>query len=82
MKIMETSVKNLSAPRALSCLLKAFVALRLNQIRIPSPNTLPYQMFTYGIPYEATHTYKNIRKEFETNKSVAIIEVQQALWRR
>lgn len=78
---METSAKNLTTPRAFSGLLKAFAALHLNRIKFPSPDTLPYQMLTYGIPYEVTRTYRNIRKEFEINKSLAAIEVQQALWR-
>jgi len=81
MKIMEISVKNLSTPRALNGLLKTIATLRLNLIKVPPPDALPYKMFTYGIPYEASETYRNIRNEFENNKSLATMEIRQALCR-
>lgn len=81
MKIMEVSFKNLSAPRTLSRLVKIIASFRLNSIRIPSPDALPYSMFVYGIPYEASETYRTIRNEFENNKSLAILETRNALIR-
>ena len=78
---METSIRNLSAQRAISGLLKTFTVLHHKVVRIPSPVALPYEMFKYGIPYEASETYRTIRNEFESNKSVAILEARSALSR-
>ncbi len=81
MKIMETSIKNLAAPKGRIGLLKSLAALRSTKIKMPSPEALPFEMFTYGVPYEATETYRNIRKQFEKDRSIAIIEARQALFR-
>jgi hypothetical protein len=78
---MEISVRNPQARRAFSGLLKTIAALRLNVVRIPSPEDLPRQMFMHGIPYEASRTYRSIQNEFENNKSLAVIETRQALCR-
>ncbi len=80
MKIMETSMKKLAAPRGRHGFMKSIAKLRLTRIRMPSPESLPFEMFTYGIPYEASETYRNIRKEFEKNRSIAVVEARKALW--
>jgi len=69
----------MSTARALGGLTKIFTSIRLNQMKIPSPDALPLSMFTYGLPYEATETYRTIRSEFESNKSLAILEARSAL---
>jgi hypothetical protein len=81
MKIMEISARNSQARRALNGLLKTIATLRLNMVKIPSPAALPHEMFMYGIPYEASRTYRSIRNEFENNKSLTAIETRQALCR-
>ena len=81
MKTVEISVKHLATARTLSGLIKIVTSLRLNSIKIPSPDALPLTMFTYGVPYEATETYRTIRNEFESNKSLAILEARSALSR-
>jgi hypothetical protein len=81
MKTVEISVKHLATARALSGFVKIVTSFRLNQIEIPSPDALPLTVFTYGVPYEATETYRTIRNEFERNKSLAILETRSALSR-
>jgi hypothetical protein len=81
MKIMEISVRNVQTQRALDGLMKIIAALRLNMVKIPSRDALPYKMFMYGMPYEASRTFRTIRDEFENNKSSAAIETRQALCR-
>jgi len=82
MKIMEISVKNVTAEKALNGLVRTIAALRLNVVKIPSRNAIPYEMFKHGIAYEAPRTYRTIRNEFERNKSMAAIEAhRQASYR-
>jgi len=42
-------------------------------------NTLPYEMVKYGLPYEASRTYRTMKTEFEHNRSEAVV---QANWAR
>jgi hypothetical protein len=79
MKTMQTPVKHVATARALRGLTKIFTSIRLNRMKIASPDTLPWSMFTYGVPYEATETYGRIRNEFESNKSMAILEARSTL---
>jgi hypothetical protein len=81
MKTVQTPAKHLATARTLRGLKKTVTSLRLNQMKIPSPDALPLSMFTYGVPYEATETYRTIRNEFESNKSMAILEARSALSR-
>jgi hypothetical protein len=81
MKTVEISVKDMATARTLRGLIKIVTSLRLNQLKIPSPDALPLSVFTYGVPYEATETYRTIRNEFESNKSMAILEARSALSR-
>jgi hypothetical protein len=81
MKTVEISVKHVSTARTLRGLIRTVTSLRLNQMKIPSPDAFPLSMFTYGLPYEATETYRTIRNEFESNKSLAILEARSALSR-
>jgi hypothetical protein len=81
MKTVQIPVKHVAMARALRGLTKIFTSFHLNSIRIQSPDALPFSMFTYGLPYEATETYRTIRNEFESNKSLAILEARSALSR-
>jgi len=81
MKTVQIPVKHMATARALRGLIKIVTSLRLNSMKIPSPDALPLTMFTYGLPYEATETYRTIRNEFESNKSMAILEARSALSR-
>ena len=71
----------MATARALRGLTRIFASIRLNQMKIASPDALPLSMFTYGVPYEATEAYRTIRNEFESNKSMAILEARNALTR-
>jgi hypothetical protein len=81
MKTVQIPVKHMATARTLRGLVKIITSLRLNSMKIPSPDALPLTMFTYGLPYEATETYRTIRNEFESNKSMVILEARSALSR-
>ena len=81
MKTVQIPVKHVATAGALCVLARIFASIRLNQMKIASPDALPLSMFTYGVPYEATETYRTIRNEFESNKSMAILEARSALTR-
>jgi len=81
MKTVQIPVKHLATARTLRGLIRTVTSLRLNSMKIPSPDALPLNMFTYGVPYEAAETYRTIRNEFESNKSMAILEARSALSR-
>ena len=81
MKTVQILVKHAATARTLRGLRKIFTSIRLGSMKIASPDALPLNMFTYGVPYEATETYRTIRNEFESNKSMAILEARSALSR-
>ena len=74
-------MKHVATARALRGLARIFASIRLDQMKIASSDALPLSMFTYGVPYEATETYRTIRNEFESNKSMSILETRSALSR-
>ncbi len=81
MKTVQTPAKYVATARAIRGLTKIITSFHLNSMKIQSPDALPLSMFTYGLPYEATETYRTIRSEFESNKSLAILEARSALSR-
>lgn len=81
MKTVQIPVKHVAMARALRGFARFFTSFRLDQISIPSSEALPLSMFTYGVPYEATETYRAIKNQFESNKSMAILEARSALTR-
>lgn len=81
MQTVQTPAKYMATARALSGLTKIITTFHMNLMKIQSPDALPLSMFTYGLPYEATETYRTIRNEFESNKSMAILEARSALSR-
>lgn len=40
-------------------------------------NSLPSEMFTYGVPYEASRTFRIMKSEFECKKCAAIVEAHR-----
>jgi hypothetical protein len=75
MKTMEITVRNVTIGKAMSGFLKTLAALRPT---VMEPlNDLPREMFKYGIPYEASRTYRTVKAEFEHNKSIAMIEAHR-----
>jgi hypothetical protein len=40
-------------------------------------NCLPSEMFSYGVPYEASKTYRIMKTEFERERCVAIMEAHR-----
>jgi hypothetical protein len=81
MKTVQTPAKYVAMARALRGLKRTVMSLRLSQMKILSRDALPISMFTFGVPYEATETYRTIRNEFESNKSLALLEARSALSR-
>jgi len=41
-------------------------------------NTIPYEMVKYGLPYEASRTYRAMKIEFERNRYEAAVEANWA----
>jgi hypothetical protein len=80
-KIMKIPARNFSTSRTLNGLVNTIATLRLNLVKIPSLDALPYEMFIHGMPYEASETYRTIRNDFEENKSLAAMETRQAFCR-
>jgi hypothetical protein len=63
-------VKNVGA------VVRRITAFRLDAFQ----NTLPSEMFTHGVPYEASRTYRIMKSEFECKKCAAMVEAhRQAL---
>jgi len=78
--MMETSAKNVKAGKTLYGIIKAITAFHLRVIENRPRNSLPYEMFKNGTPYETSRTYTIIKAEFERTKSMAAIEAhRQAL---
>jgi hypothetical protein len=75
--MMETSIKDVKAGKTLYGLIKATAALRLRVMEIRPRNSLPYEMFKNGTPYEASRTYAIMKTEFECTKSMAAIEAHR-----
>jgi hypothetical protein len=75
--MMETSIKNVRAEKTLYGLIKTIAAFRLRVMEIRPRNSLPYELFKNGTPYEASRTYTIMKAEFERIKSMAAIEAQR-----
>jgi len=77
---METSTKGVASGKGHLGLTKSLVAFYQKVAKIPSQDTLPFEMFTYGVPYEASRTYRIMKSEFECKRSRAMVEAhRQAL---
>ena len=77
---METSIKGVTSGKGHIGLTKSLGVFYQKVIKISLQNTLPSEMFTYGVPYEASRTYRTMKSEFECKRSQAMIEAhRQAL---
>ena len=77
---METSIKGVTSGKGRLGLTKRFGAFYQKVIKISLQDTLPSEMFTYGVPYEASRTYRAMKSEFECKRSQAMVEAhRQAL---
>jgi hypothetical protein len=77
---METSVKGVASARGHFGLTKSVRAFYQKVVKVALQDTLPSEMFTYGVPYEASRTYRVMKSEFECRRSQAMVEAyRQAL---
>jgi hypothetical protein len=77
---MGTSIKGVASGKGRLGLTKSVGAFYQKVIKISLQNTLPSEMFTYGVPYEASRTYRTMKSEFECKRSQAMLEAhRQAL---
>ena len=77
---METSIKGVTSGKGRLGLTKSLEAFYQRVVKISLQNTLPSEMFTYGVPYEASRTYRAMKIEFECKRSQAMVEAhRQAL---
>jgi hypothetical protein len=60
-------VKNVGA------VVRRVTAFRLDAFK----NSLPFEMFTYGVPYEASRTYRIMKSEFECKRCAALVEAHR-----
>lgn len=77
---MEMSIKGVTSGKVRLGLTKGLGAFYQKVIKLSLQNTLPSEMFTYGVPYEASRTYRAMKSEFECKRSEAMVEAyRQAL---
>jgi hypothetical protein len=70
---MGTSIKGVTSGKIHLGLRKSLGEFYEKTINFSLQNTLPYEMLTHGVPYEATRTYRSIKSEFERKRSEAIV---------
>ena len=75
--MMETSTKNVKAGKTLYGFIKAVAAFHVRVMENRPRNSLPYEMFRNGTPYEGSTTYTIMKAEFERTKSIAAIEAHR-----
>ena len=77
---METSIKEVTSGKGRLGLTKSLGAFYQKVIRISLQDTLPSEIFAYGVPYEVSRTYRTMKSEFECKRSQAMVEAhRQAL---
>ena len=74
---METSIKGVASGKGHLGLTKSLKAFYQKVAKISPQDTLPSEMFTYGVPYEASRTYRVIKSEFECKRSQAMVEAHR-----
>jgi hypothetical protein len=63
----------LGIAKNLEVVVRRVTAFRLDAFR----NSLPSEMFTCGVPYEASRTYRTMKSEFECKRSQAMVEAHR-----
>ena len=77
---MEISIKGVSGGKAYLGLTKSLGAFYQRVVKVSLQNTLPSELFTHGVPYEASRTYRAMKNEFECKRSQAMVDAhRQAL---
>lgn len=75
---MERSIKSATSEKAHLGVTESLVTLYRKAVTVFLKNTLPYEMLKYGLPYEASKTYRAMKIEFEHNRSEAVVEANWA----
>ena len=74
---METTIKRVTSEKSHLGLTKSLGAVYQKVIKVSMQNTLPSELFTYGVPYEASRTYRNMKSEFECKRNQAMVEAHR-----
>jgi len=74
---MEASIKGVTRGKIHLGLAKSLGAFYQSVIKVSLQNTLPSELFTYGVPYEASRTYRTMKSEFECQRSQAMVEAHR-----
>ena len=75
---MEESIKGTTSGKVHLGVTESLGAFYQRVIKISLQNTLPYEMLKYGLPYEASRTYRTMKIEFEHNRCEAMMNAHQA----
>jgi hypothetical protein len=74
---METSTKRVMSEKGHLGLTKSLGAFYQRVIKVSMQNALPSELFTYGVPYETSRTYRTMKSEFACRTSAAIMEAHR-----
>ena len=74
---METSIKTVTGTKGQYGIMKSLEAFYQRITEMSLQTALPYEMFAYGTPYEASKTYRTMKSEFEHKRSVAMMDAQR-----
>lgn len=75
---METKIRGAANAKTHVSVTESVVTLFRRALSIFPQNTLPYEMVRYGLPYEASRTYRTMKTEFERIRSKALVEANWA----
>ena len=74
---MDRSIKVVTSGKVHLGLSQGVGALRQVVAMMSVRHLLPSEMFTHGVPYEASRTYSAMKSEFECRRALAMVEVQR-----
>jgi len=74
---METSIRGAASEKGHVGLTQSLRAFYQKVAKMPLQDTLPCEMFCYGVPYEASRTYRVTKSEFECKRSQAMVEAHR-----
>ena len=78
---METSIKTITGAKSQHGITDSLVTFYQRVTKAYLQNALPYEMFTQGLPYEATKTYRVMKSELECKRSAAMVEAHRQAFR-
>jgi len=77
---METSIKTVTGTKGQYGITDSLAKFYQRVTKAYLQNAIPYEIFTQGLPYEATKTYRTMKSELEYKRSAAMVEAhRQAL---